>query len=211
MKTFRGECIGKRVSVTCAKPYKDESPSYEEALDGSVDHRFRLPTVGWARGPFPIHRESPEPIFDPDEQSETENEREFERYSEGDAEIRSLGRSPNTVVDWEKSAPDPTLETTRGVNKRGNEWESGRCPNNDAHRYKYNNKDGSQYAKHCDGTARFDDPHRGITKHYPAPIPDEQIRHEEHDRGEGRDVSPRYPSTSQGLSTSQRSKAKHRS
>ena len=206
MDTFgrASECIDKRISETyrdIPNPCRDESSSYENGLGGNV-HRQSPHT-----GSSPIDRESSGPIFDPYERSGIENEQEFERYPEGGGGTRRWWWSKDIAVDAENPTLDPTLkpvQASEGINDRGNKWERQTYPDFTI-RYDYDNRNGTRYTKYRDGTTKFDDPRRGITQFYPAPVPDEQNGHEEYARGEARDVSPGYPSTS---STSQRSKGK---
>lgn len=107
---------------------------------------------------------------------------------------------PDKQLGIENSTSDPSIEpveTTRGINKRGNRW-TREDYGDQTDRYWYNNRNGTYYEKHPDGTAEFKDPRRGVEVYFPAPVPNEQIRHEEHD---ARDMSSGYPSTSQRSKT----------
>lgn len=86
-------------------------------------------------------------------------------------------------------SPDPVLEPSevvRGINKHGNRFRRALYPDR-TDSYQYDNRDGSHYEKHRDGSADFHSS-RGFTKHYPPLLVDEPVRSKKYDRGEVRDT-----------------------
>jgi hypothetical protein len=99
-----------------------------------------------------------------------------------------------------RESPEP-VEIVRGINEHGNEW-TRVTYDDEGNEWWYHNLSGTYYKKNRDGSADFVCP--GFTKHYPTPISDRQVRREEHDRVDARDVSPGYPVPSQNVPATRR-------
>ncbi|KAF9651493.1 hypothetical protein BDM02DRAFT_3127001 [Thelephora ganbajun] len=193
-------------------PYRHGSHFPEKCQDGTVDRwppytvgpwvkthqSLASPTrVGWMRDLSPVCRELSESIFCTEKQPGIENEREVENESEADdvCVLKSL-----TLKVCRGNTPP--IKIVRAINKHGNEYHNA-IYGDGTNSYWYNNRDGSYYKKNRDNSAYFVSS-RGFVKYWPAPVLDKPVRHKKRNRGEARDVSTRYPVTSQNAPATRR-------